>query len=255
MEENLEPTLVWLQERLLLDGAGLTTLIKTHPSFLGFSLEGHEEKLAWLQKRLLLDDKNLSKVVQSYPSILGCIIVNNLEPKLAWLQERLALDDKSLSKLTQKLPAVLGCSIDKSLSKPVKATPSVLCLSIDNNLEPKLTWLQGKLSLDDKSLSELVQKQPPLLGCNIATNLEPTIKFFEDCVGSKKVAIQFIANNPHLLTYSLENRLKPRLVECQEAGISIDTGTIQRIAQNTELRWSNSMTFQKSKLLKEQPRG
>jgi ferric-dicitrate binding protein FerR (iron transport regulator) len=132
-----------------------------------------------------------------------------------WLQERLSLDDKSLSKLVQ-------------------TQPQVLSLSIKDNLEPKLAWFQKRLSLDDESLSELVQKQPPLLSCDIATNLEPTIKFFEDCVGSKKVAIQFVVNDPCLLTHSLENRLKPRLVECQEAGISIDAGTIQRMAQNTE---------------------
>jgi hypothetical protein len=154
-----------------------------------------------------LDDKRLIKLVKKLPSVFSLSIEKNLEPRLIWLQERLTLDDKSLSKLVQTLPQVLN-------------------LSMNDNLEPKLIWLQERLSLDDKSLSELVQKQPPLLGCNIATNLEPTIKFFEDCVGSKS-AIQCIANNPHLLiTYSLENRLKPRLVEWQEAGISMDTGTI-----------------------------
>jgi hypothetical protein len=31
MKENLEPTLVWLKERLLLDDAGVIKLVKTHP--------------------------------------------------------------------------------------------------------------------------------------------------------------------------------------------------------------------------------
>jgi hypothetical protein len=140
-------------------------------------------------------------------------------------------DKKSLGKLIQSLPAVLGCSIE-------------------NNLEPKLAWLQERLSLDDKCLCELVQKQPSLLGCDIATNLGPTIKFYEDCVGSK-AAIQLIVNNPRILNSSLENRLKPRLVECQEAGMPVDTATIMRIAKYTELEWSNSMIFQKNKLLKD----
>jgi hypothetical protein len=137
---------------------------------------------------------------------------------------------------------------DKSLSKLVQAQPPVLGYSIEDNLEPKLAWLQERLSLDDQSLSEFVQKQPPLLGCNIATNLEPTIKFYEDCVGSK-AAIQLISKTPGILTYSLENRLQPRLVECQEAGMPMDAGTIRRIACYTDLRWSSSMIFQKNKLL------
>jgi ferric-dicitrate binding protein FerR (iron transport regulator) len=36
MEENLEPTLAWLQGKLLLDDAGLSKLVEKHPSFLGF---------------------------------------------------------------------------------------------------------------------------------------------------------------------------------------------------------------------------
>jgi hypothetical protein len=35
-EENLEPALCWLQERLILDDAGLNKLVKANPSVLGF---------------------------------------------------------------------------------------------------------------------------------------------------------------------------------------------------------------------------
>jgi hypothetical protein len=79
MEENLKPTLVWLQERLLLADAGVVKLVKEHPSFLGFSLERHEDDL---------DDESLGKLVQSHPSVLGCGIDNDLEPTLPWLQEK-----------------------------------------------------------------------------------------------------------------------------------------------------------------------
>jgi hypothetical protein len=195
------------------------------PSVLCLSVEETSTQLAWLQERLDLDGKSLSKLVKTRPAVLGCSIQDNLEPKLAWLQQRLALDDKSLSKLVKTLPRVFACSIEK-------------------NLEPTLSWLQDRLSLDDKSVCELVQKLPSVLGYNIATNLEPTIKFYEDCVGSN-AAIQLIANNPRILCSSLEKRLKPRLVECQEAGIQVDIPTIQRIACYAELLWSNSLIFQK----------
>jgi hypothetical protein len=152
-----------------------------------------------------------------------------MEPKLTWLQERLEMDGKRLSKLVKTHPAVFG-------------------YSIDDNLVPKLAWLQERLSLDDESLCELVQKLPSLLSYEIDKNLEPTIKFYEDCVGSN-AAIQLIASNPRILGSSLENRLKPRLVECQEAGIPVDTGIVDRIACYTELKWSNSMIFQKNRLL------
>lgn len=66
---------------------------------------------------------------------------------------------------------------------------------------------------------------PRLLCCNVETNLEPTTKFNEDYDGSDATRT-LIANNPSLLGSSLDNRLKPRHVECQEADIPIDTGTV-----------------------------
>ncbi len=76
--------------------------------------------------------------------------------------------------------------------------------------------------------------------------MEPAIKIYEDCVGSD-AARTIIATSPSLLDSSLEKRLKPRLADCQEAGIPIDTGTVQRMAMNTEDLWSNGLAFQKTK--------
>jgi mTERF domain-containing protein len=138
-----------------------------------------------------------------------------------------------------------------SLSKLVRKLPQVLGLSIEDNLEPKLVWLQERLQLDSKSLSKLVRGLPAVLGYNVKDNLEPTIQFYVDCVGSN-AAIPTIAKYPSLLGYSLENRLQPRLAQVQEAGIPLDTGTISRMATFAEERWSISLAFQKTKLLKQQ---
>ena len=52
MEEMLEPTLVWLQRKLLLDDAGLGKLVeKEEASFLGLSLESHKERVACMASK------------------------------------------------------------------------------------------------------------------------------------------------------------------------------------------------------------
>ena len=137
---------------------------------------------------------------------------------------------------------------DEGVSKLFKRMPAVLCLNIENNIEPKLAWLGERLVLDDESLSLVIQRLPALLCYNIETNLKPTIKFYEECVGSD-AARTLIATSPALLGYSLEKRLMPRLAECQEAGIPIDTGTVQRMAKHTEEKWSISVGFQKDKMI------
>ncbi len=190
------------------------------------------ETLDWLQERLGLTDEHLIQLVKLFPRVHNYSIEDSIEPKLVWLQERLSLDDKSLSKLVRRLPPVLG-------------------YNIEDNLDPKLAWLQERLELDSKSLSKLVQAMPPVLGYSVEANLEPTIHFYEDCVGSN-AAIQIIARDPILLGSSLENRLKPRLAQVQEAGIPLDTGTITRMAKLTEEGWSMSLAYQKRKLLKQQ---
>jgi hypothetical protein len=133
----------------------------------------------------------------------------------------------------------------------IKTMPQLLGLNADENLESKLSWLQQRLSLDDKSLSVVAQRKPQLLGCNVETNPEPTMKFYEECVGLD-AARTLIAYNPSLLSRSLDKRLKPRLAECQEAGVSIDTGTLGRTAMCTGEKWLSSMAFQNAKLLKQQ---
>jgi hypothetical protein len=75
--------------------------------------------------------------------------------------------------------------------------------------------------------------------------MEPAIKIYEDCVGSD-AARTIIATSPSLLDSSLEKRLKPRLADCQEAGVPIDTGAVQRMTKSTEDDRSNSLAFQKT---------
>jgi hypothetical protein len=263
-----QPTILNFEETLRLDGKSLKKLVQTVPPIIDSSAEGNLEcKLIWLQDRLSLDNESLNKLVQKNPSVLNFSVADNLEPKLSWLQERLSLENTSLSQIVQKFPSVLTYSTEcnlkpkllwlqerlsldnASLSKLVKTLPAVLGYSIEKNLKPKLVWLGERLVLDDASLSLVIQRQPSLFGCEIYTNLEPTIKFYEDCVGSDATRTM-IAKRPSLLGYSLEKRLKPRLAEAREAGIPIDTGTVQRMAKYTEDKWSNGLAFQKTKLLK-----
>jgi ferric-dicitrate binding protein FerR (iron transport regulator) len=80
------------------------SLYRRYLQFLDSVEENMEPKLSWLQDRLRLDNKSLSKLVKTLPSVFSCSIEDTLEPKLAWLEERLSLDDKSLYELVQKQP-------------------------------------------------------------------------------------------------------------------------------------------------------
>jgi len=119
IQEQLEPNVSWLQDRLQLDQGSLeravlhlTPMVGGLAQLLGSSMEENlEPTLALLQGKLLLDDAGLSKLVEKDPSFLGFSLESHKE-RVAWLQKRLELDDKGLSKLVKTLPQVLDLSVE-----------------------------------------------------------------------------------------------------------------------------------------------
>ena len=109
----------------------------------------------------------------------------------------------------------------------IQRSPAILGLSIDNNLQPKLEWIQQRLSLTDESLSNLIKKFPSIFSYNVNTNLESILNFYIGALGDEREALTLIIQNPSLSGYSLENRLKPQLEKIQDAGIFIDAACLR----------------------------
>jgi len=155
--ENVEPTLAWLQQRLLLDDVALSRLVILSPGPLTLSVpDNMEPKLDWLQQRLSLTDDELSKLIQRLPALFGYNIHTNIEPKLDWLQQRLSLTDEQLSKMIQRLP-------------------SLFCYNIDSNLEPTLIFYIDALGDESKALT-FVTNNPSSLGMSLEKKLKPRLE-------------------------------------------------------------------------------
>ena len=103
-------------------------------------------------------------------------------------------------------------------------------------MKPTLNWLQQRLNLNDASVSKMIQKQPSLLCCNIDTNLKPALDFYINALRDKEEALCMVILDLSLFTYSLKNRLNPPLEEAQDAGMTIDSGCLRRIAKYTNDR-------------------
>mmetsp|Transcript_3980 Transcript_3980/g.6119 ORF Transcript_3980/g.6119 Transcript_3980/m.6119 type:complete len:403 (-) Transcript_3980:20-1228(-) len=251
----------YLQTRLLLSDNSLRKMFLEAPHLLPCSTKNMEDTLNWLQKRLRLDDRQLAKLICRAPYTLGCSVSENLEPTLVWIKLRLnVLDDFSISRVVQKMPRILHLNIeanlepkfdwlqhqfnldDEALGKMVQRSPTFLGLSIDT-WEVKLDWIERRLHLSDQELSEFIVRYPCLLNCNIESNLDLTLNFYIDALGNESEAAKLVTNNPSLLAYSLEKRLKPRLQESRDAGILIDAGCLRRIGQYTNDYWEIAISF------------
>ena len=119
--------------------------------------------------------------------------------------------------------------------------PPILGLSITENMEPKLKWLQRRLSLTDEELSKIIQQLPPLLGCNIETNIEPTLNFYINALGDESEALTFVIRDPSSFGRSLEKRLKPRLQEAQDAGMIVNSKCLKLMMKYTDNEWAKKM--------------
>ena len=261
-----ERKLQYLQARLSLNKQQLSKMVQLLPSLLTYDIDGNmEAKLHYLQKRLKLEEKELLNFVRSRPVFFSPGI-ETLEQKIVFIQSRLLLDDKTLSKFVKRVPFVLLAKpetlnqkltfwqdrllLDENqLRKFVLRYPSLLGYSTAENIEPKLDYYQKRLSLDDEQLRKFCIELPGLLGLSIELNLEPTIVFFESLIGVNAAKALLIAN-PSMLARSLEKRIKPRVVEVQEAGLPIDAAALARIALYTEEKWTASVAYQTKKLLK-----
>ena len=157
IEDNMEPTLEWLQHRLSLTNEQLSKVIQKRPTIISLSIiDNTEPKLDWLQHRLSLSDEELSKMIQRYTALFNYNVEGNLEPKLVWIQDRLSLTDEQLTTMIQHLPALLG-------------------YDIHNNLEPTLDFYINVLGDESEAIS-FVTKNPSSFGFSLEKRLKPRLE-------------------------------------------------------------------------------
>lgn len=275
LSTNLAPKLDFLRTRLQLsDDESLRKIVMVAPHILCCSIEDNiEPTIKWLQNRFGLDDKAVGKLIMRHPYTLGCSVTENLEPTVEWLKKRLSLDDVALCTIIQRCPQIMHLSVETNLSlkidwleerlemdafdvgEMIRRSPSILCLCIDDGLAPKLEWIQQRLSLADDELSNLVWRFPNVFSCNVDTNLAPTFEFYVNALeGDEDKARALVAHNPSLFAYSLEKRLKPRLKESRAAGVvNIDASYLRRMGQCSDEKWRSELHNRISSTTKARP--
>ena len=91
------------------------------PPLLSYSIEDNmAPTLDWLQTRLDLDAAQLKKVVLGIPPLLG-LRVDNMAPKLAYLEREIGLSRAELREHVLRIPAILAYSLDKRYRQRVEA--------------------------------------------------------------------------------------------------------------------------------------
>jgi len=228
-------------------------------------------RVIWLQSRLQLSTVEIQRIAQLQPGILTRQSNKNyyypnkkssnegdndpfplaLSPKLNILQQRLQLDDLSLKKLIVRTPSILMASLDgnlepklnylqrklsldddTSLRKFVLTCPSVLACSIEENIEVKLDWLQERLILDEKRLTKLIISFPNVITISIHDNIEPTLDWLQHRLSlTNEQLSKVIQKRPSILSLSITDNIEPTLDWLQQRLQLNDTALSKLIQQ------------------------
>ena len=216
--ETLDAKIDWLQARLDVDKAQLVKVIKRSRGILTVSRDKILEVQDWMAERLGLGEAKIAQMCRNHPGILTRK-TSTLEEKVNWLQQALSLSDAEVRELFGKHPALFQYSSE--------------------NLEPKLRFLRVTFELDDEGLKDLVMKCPGLCSRS-EKNIEEKVKFYSELVGERE-AKRLVIKSSNLLVgaVSLDNRLKPRLSQIQNAGTKVvwTEKLIRRLALRPDDVW------------------
>jgi hypothetical protein len=209
--------------------------ISLHPQLLGLSVDS---KILPTVKFLVNDGavprSCLGRIISSVPSVLGFSIKQNLEPKFQYLRNDLHMSPEKAGAVVGKFPQVLCLSLENNIKptilflteelgialtdvgKIVHQNPQLLGLSVATNLRRKVGYLVEELGVPQEQLARIVTSFPTLLSLSDETNLRPKVSFLTQEGG---FSMHDIVKAPHLLAYSLEQRIKPRCALMKKAGV------------------------------------
>eukprot|EP00802_Teleaulax_amphioxeia_P017409 Tamp_17565.p1 GENE.Tamp_17565~~Tamp_17565.p1 ORF type:complete len:219 (+),score=12.10 Tamp_17565:612-1268(+) len=181
-----------------------------------------------------LSSSQLGTLLASYPYTLAYSVPNKLEPAVSFLVHELGVPRSSLAKLLLRKPQLLG-------------------YSIANKLRPTVAFFTHELGFSLNTVAAMVVRCPALLGYSVSRNLRPTAHFLCSSArlynASEADWSRQLQASPQLLTYSLEQRIKPRVkatVACLHKK-PLSAATVARALKATNKSFGNAFVLTKQK--------
>ena len=166
------------------------------------------------------------------PKILTSDVKADLIPVFSFLSEDLKIPDQNFRRVINKCPRLLASSAKDQLKpalfylqrlgfKDLEALAyqdsALLVSSVEKTLIPKLKYLQS-LGFSRSETVGMVLRCPALLTFSIENNLKPKFEYFS---GEMQRKVEELKDFPQYFGFSLEKRIKPRYVETVQSGKNV----------------------------------
>lgn len=185
-DQNLAPTILFLQRALDLSKADLRSIVVQFPCVLCYSIKNLKSKLNFFQRLLGFSQDECRKLLVGEPKLLTASVTTGLLPHLRFYTSDLDIPVDKLRTIIQK-------------------NPRVLLYSIEDNLVPKLIfYLTMNLRVDSKQMLRLLTKYPQLLDYNLNDHILPiTAYLMQEIEYSPTEVRQILLSFPRIMTHSL----------------------------------------------------
>ncbi|KAH1048025.1 hypothetical protein J1N35_038809 [Gossypium stocksii] len=191
LSENLIPTMTFLED-LGVDKKQWAKVIYRFPALLTYSRQKFKTTVDFLYE-MGLSSENVGKVLTRCPTIISYSVEDKLRP-------------------TAKYFRSLGADVSLLLLR----CPQTFGLSIEANLKPVTQFfIERGYTLEE--IGTMISRYGALYTFSLADNLIPKWDFFLTMDYSKSELVKF----PQYFGYSLEERIKPRILLVKKAGVRL----------------------------------
>jgi mTERF domain-containing protein len=243
VDTALVPKLTFLTNEINFSLEELRLLVKKNPKLLLYSLdENLREKIVFFFiLQLHMQPEEVRRILLAYPQIMDYNLENHMKPIAEYFMTELQFSAAEVGTITLKFPRLFSYSLFKikhvigylryeleldprQAKRVVFQAPQVLGLG-ESSLKEKLSFLKIRLNLTVDELGLVLSKMPTLVCLAVETSLVPKLEYLENSLLAEHPTAnhslkEIILKQPTVLGYSLNGRLRPRMEQLMEAGIS-----------------------------------
>lgn len=190
--EQLRPVVAFLREELQVQR--MHVVLRGYPQVVLKSVNADLQPRVVLLQSLGIPSQQIGCMVEAFPLLLSLPLEEQMLPVLFFFQAELGFSRHELWTMLRSFPAVLD-------------------LSLEENIRPVVSFLRDDVGLPD--VKEFIKRLPPVLGYPVDWELRKKWALFQEL----GLDASDFAGFPGFVSYSLHDRLIPRLDFCRRQGV------------------------------------
>jgi hypothetical protein len=115
----------------------------------------------------------------------------------------------------------------ETVHKLACTVPMAFCMNLEKKIKPTVRYLKDDLKMTDEEVVKLLDAHPQIFGYSIENNLKPKLAMLVETRVASLPVKEFILKNYNVLSFSLESRIRPRVMFLRSIGKPCNLAMLQ----------------------------